>query len=81
MSKNTSPAPLRAFRYGVGYVEKYFKFAWSQTGWVWSQAGRYFAWVKRQNIHPGFRVPLYFLLIVFPFLWIVILLFGFLRSV
>lgn len=81
MTKNTSLFPLRAIRYGVGYTERYFKFAWSQTGWVWNQSQKYLTWVKRQHIHLGFRVAMYVILIGFPLLWASIILWGFIRSI
>jgi hypothetical protein len=81
MSKKTSFSVLQMFRYGVTYTERYFKFAWNQTFWVWKQGEKYLTWVKGQNIHPGLQVVLYFFLIGLPLLWICILIWGFVRSI
>lgn len=81
MTKQTSPFPLKAVRYSVGYMERYFTFVWNRTGWVWRQSNKYLAWVKGQNIHPGFRVIFYLFLVNFLILWVLILLFGLLKAI
>ncbi len=81
MSKKTSPSLLQGIRYGVDYTERYFKYIWRQTGWVWDQGNRYLSWVKRQHIHPVFRVTLYFFIIAFALLWVLILIFGIVRAI
>lgn len=84
--KSTSPEGFlniffKAMKWGVNYIEKFFRFAWTQTGWVFTLSRNYSRWVSTLS-SPYLRVTFFTLMpILFIPLWITLIFWGLIRSI
>ena len=70
-----------AFRYAVKYVEKFFRFGASQTSWTVQRFREGRRWADTVSVYPAATISLKFLIgICLLFLWVVLVLWGLVRS-
>lgn len=70
-----------AVRYAVKYVEKFFRFGPSQTSWTFQRFREGRRWADTASVYPAAVISLKVLIgICLLFLWVVLVLWGLVRS-